>query len=105
MRPAGRWCTLCGEGVVVAFVENWTERPIVDKTGIQGLYDIDTDGWASLIPLPPPGSNPTPEAAAMADPTRPSLSAIFARLGLRMDARKTPVELFAIDHVEHPSEN
>ena len=30
---------------LVAFVENWTDRPLLDKTGIQGLYRFETKGW------------------------------------------------------------
>jgi uncharacterized protein (TIGR03435 family) len=33
---------------VVRFVENWSDRPMVDKTGIPGLFEIETDGWAPL---------------------------------------------------------
>ena len=27
---------------LAAFVENWTDRPLLDKTGIQGLYRFET---------------------------------------------------------------
>jgi uncharacterized protein (TIGR03435 family) len=90
---------------IVSFVENWTDLPIVDMTGLTGLYDIDTDGWMSLIPLPTPGVDPTPEAVLMADPTRPSLGAVFERLGLRMAVEHVPVETLFIESVEHPIEN
>ena len=27
---------------LVNYVENWTDRPLLDKTGIGGLYKIET---------------------------------------------------------------
>jgi uncharacterized protein (TIGR03435 family) len=91
---------------IVMFVENWSDRPVIDKTGIQGLFEVETDGWAPLRPRPvPPGAEPSAEDIAMADPTRPSLFLIFERLGLKMESQKAPVDVFVIDHVEKPSEN
>jgi uncharacterized protein (TIGR03435 family) len=92
---------------LVQFVEIWTDRPLLDRTGIQGFYDIETDGWTPLLPRPPrpPGAEPSAEDLALADPIRPTLFAVFERLGLKMETQKAPVETFAIDHVERPSEN
>jgi uncharacterized protein (TIGR03435 family) len=41
----------------------------------------------------------------MADPARPTLQMVLARLGLRMETQKAPVEMYVIDHVEKPTEN
>ncbi len=91
---------------IVRAVENWSDRPVVDKTGIQGLFEVETDGWAPLRPRPvPPGAEPSAEDIAMADPTRPTLFLIFERLGLKMESQKAPVDVFVIDQVEKPSEN
>jgi len=52
---------LHGEAVEISdiaqFVENWTDRPVLDKTGLQGLFRVDTEGWTPLIPRQP-GSDP-----------------------------------------------
>lgn len=91
---------------IVSFVENWSDRPVIDKTGIQGLFEVESDGWAPMRPrVRPPGEEPTAEDNAMADPTRPTLFMIFERLGLKMEAQKAPVDVFVIDQVEKPSEN
>ena len=91
---------------IVTFVENWSDRPIVDKTGLQGLFEVETDGWAPLLPRArPPGQEPTAEEIAVADPARPTLFMIFDRLGLKMEPKRAPVETFVIDHVEKPTEN
>src|SRR5262249_54960236 len=39
---------------VLEYVENWTDHPLVDKTGIQGLYNVQTSGWLPMQPGPPP---------------------------------------------------
>jgi uncharacterized protein (TIGR03435 family) len=91
---------------LVVSVSNFTDRPLIDRTGLTGLYDIDTDGWVPMRPRPVrPGAEPTPEDIAMADPTRPTLYMIFEKLGLKMKSSKAPVEMFVVDHVEKPTEN
>jgi len=62
---------------------NTLNSPVVDKTGLDGLYDF-TFEW------PAAGS---------------SLSAMVADLGLKLEAKKEPVEILMIDRVEHPSAN
>ena len=92
---------------LVGFVANWTDRPVIDKTGLEGLYDIETEGWVPLRPrMPlPPGAKPSEEDLAFADPGRPTLFMIFDRLGLKLESQKAPVETFVIEHVERPTEN
>jgi uncharacterized protein (TIGR03435 family) len=86
-------------------VSNFTDRPLIDRTGLTALYDIDTDGWVPMRQRPVRPDGPTAEDIAMADPTRPTLNMIFDKLGLKMESSKAPVELFAIDHVEKPTGN
>jgi uncharacterized protein (TIGR03435 family) len=92
---------------LVGFVENWTDRPLIDETGIQGLFDIESVGWVPMRPRPgtAPGTTPTAEDLAYADPITPTLFTVFERLGLKMEAKKAPVETFVIEHVEKPTEN
>jgi bla regulator protein blaR1 len=91
---------------VAMFVENWADRPVIDQTGLAGLYELDTDGWAPMRPRPArPGGEQTAEDIAMADPTRLTLFQVFDKLGLKLEARKAPVETFVIDRVEKPTEN
>jgi uncharacterized protein (TIGR03435 family) len=92
---------------LVVSVSNFTDRPLIDRTGLTGLYDIDTDGWVPLRLRPPrpPGQEPTAEDLAFADPTRPTLYIIFEKLGLKVESSRASVEMFVIDHVEKPSAN
>jgi Protein of unknown function (DUF3738) len=73
----------------------------------EGIYDIDTEGWAPMRPRAarPPGREPTAEDLAFADPARPTLYMLFDKLGLKMDSSEARVDMFVIDHVEKPTEN
>jgi uncharacterized protein (TIGR03435 family) len=96
---------LQGEAVdmsdLVLFVSNWTDRPMIDKTGLTGLYSIQTPGWLPLQMRP----DGTPDGENANDPNRPSLFGIFDMLGLKLESQKAPVEMFIIEHAEKPSAN
>jgi uncharacterized protein (TIGR03435 family) len=66
------------------------DLPVVDRTGITGVYDITLKG----------------AAAAVRDPNGPSLlTLIHEQLGLKLVTGKEPIEIVIIDHVEEPSSN
>jgi uncharacterized protein (TIGR03435 family) len=92
---------------LVEGVEGFADRPVVDKTGLQGLYNIQTEGWVPMRPRParPPGQEPTAEDLAFADPARPTIFRIFDRLGLKLESSRAPIEVIVIEGVEHPTEN
>jgi uncharacterized protein (TIGR03435 family) len=92
---------------VVFDVSNFTDRPLLDRTGLKGLYDIDTDGWVPMRPRPPrpPGTEPTAEDPEFADPARPTLYQIFDRLGLKMESSRGAVDVVTIESVEKPARN
>jgi uncharacterized protein (TIGR03435 family) len=91
---------------LVVSVSNFTDHPLLDRTGLKGLYDIDTDGWVPMRPRPvAPGAQPSAEDLAFADPARPTLYQIFDKLGLKMDSSRAAVEMFVISSVDKPSEN
>ncbi|HEY6344227.1 MAG TPA: TIGR03435 family protein [Bryobacteraceae bacterium] len=89
---------------MAAWAGNWADRPIVDKTGLKGLYHIETDPWASMelgATAPPPGTKQ--DGVDVSD--LPTLFTIFDRLGLKMEAQRDKVSILVIDHIERPSEN
>ncbi len=89
---------------LVNLVENWTDRPFLDKTGIKGLYRVETKGWRPLQMMsePPPGTK-AEGGSDLAD--LPTLFQVFEGLGLKMEARSDKVEVYVVDHIERPSEN
>lgn len=66
------------------------DRPVLDRTGIQGRFDITLKS----------------AAAALLDPNGPSLITLLQeQLGLKLLSTKAPVDTLVIDHTEPPSEN
>ena len=83
-------------------------RPVIDKTGIEGRFDVELR-WT-----PEPGQGggpfggapPPPEAIAQSDNSGPSIfTAIQEQLGLKLDSTKGPVEIMIIDSATKPTEN
>jgi uncharacterized protein (TIGR03435 family) len=86
---------------------SFADRPVIDKTGVKGLFNIQTEGWVPMRTRPPgpPGQEPTAEDLAFADPARPTLFQIFDRLGLKLEPQRAAVEVIVIEGAERPSEN
>ena len=80
-------------------------RPIVDSTGLQGRYDIDvtyTPQPFSAEALVQRGAAPMPGV----DPNGPSLlNAIQEQLGLKLQAKKMPIQVVVIDQIGSLTEN
>ena len=73
-------------------------RPIVDRTGLTGAFDIDLT-WAPEQ-QGAPGTTPAP------DGDRPSLvTAVQEQLGLKLESQRLPFETLVIDSVERPMED
>jgi uncharacterized protein (TIGR03435 family) len=86
---------------------NQVGRPIVDKTGLEGNYDL-TLSWmpeagrgAPAGPLPPGA----PELPPI-DPDAPSLfTAVQEQLGLKLESARGPVEVIVIESIQPPLED
>jgi uncharacterized protein (TIGR03435 family) len=96
--------TLKGQSVglrmLVINLSNELQHPVTDKTELAGTYDFELK-WTPIIPAGQSLGAPPP-----ADPDRPEIfTAIQEQLGLRLEARKGPVEVLVIDHAERPSKN
>jgi uncharacterized protein (TIGR03435 family) len=83
-------------------------RTIVDRTGLNGRFNIDlkwtpdqgSDGVLGGGPPPPGAAGPPPDTDG---PT--IFTAIQEQLGLKLDSGKGPVEVIVIDHAGKPTEN
>lgn len=74
--------------------------PVIDKTGIQGIFEIDFE-YAPLATNAPADGGST---AGFPGPT--VFSALERTLGLRLEPRKDAVEILVVDHLaETPTEN
>jgi uncharacterized protein (TIGR03435 family) len=88
---------------VNAMQSNVLDRPVLDRTGLQGRFDFtlnwtpDESQFRGMgVQVPPPA----------ADAKLPGLfTAIQEQLGLKLDSVNAPVEVIVIDRVEKPSDN
>jgi uncharacterized protein (TIGR03435 family) len=74
-----------------AYLSQSAGLPVIDQTGLSGLYDF------SISKLEPTGNSSQ-------DPSPPTIWDI-SELGLKLKAIKFPLETIVIDHIERPSEN
>jgi uncharacterized protein (TIGR03435 family) len=84
------------------------DRPVVNKTGIDGRYDFHLEfAIDESMPKFLPGGPMSQIAAEPSDvPAGPSLFTVLqTQLGLKLDAAKGPGEFLIIDHVERPTGN
>jgi uncharacterized protein (TIGR03435 family) len=103
--PPGRF-RIGARNVPIAMLSDWLgnypigiDRPVLDKTGLEGTYDFIIEFTPQLGPQPP-------GATFQPDPNGPTFQeALKEQLGLKLESQTGPTEVFVLDHVEQPSEN
>jgi len=88
------------------YLEPWIDRPLVDQTGLDGLFNIQTSGWREFHPQDP--NDPNANVTAATNPAAadlPMLPEVFEKLGLKIKAQKGRAAAIVIDGVQKPSEN
>ena len=100
-------------------LSKFVDRPVVDKTELKGDYQVTVDlsmqdmmdaARRAGAPVPPnaPGARGDGgrPADAASDPSGGSVFASIQALGLKLEPRKSSLDLIVIDHVEKlPTEN
>lgn len=76
-------------------------RPIQDKTGLMGRYDVTYQ--MELRPPPQEDGKPAPVPPDFFNAQISNI--VESQLGLKLRAAKGPEEMLVIDHVKQPSEN
>ena len=71
------------------------DRPVLDRTGIAGLFDIHLEFAHDR-----PGG-----ADADSEPGASLFTALQEQLGLKLSRDKGPVDVLIVDHIERPSGN
>jgi uncharacterized protein (TIGR03435 family) len=87
-------------------LSDYSDRKVIDKTGIAGMFDIHLDLSAAdlghAVPKPSESVAPTPQDPADIFYT---VRTAIQRLGLKLEPGKGPGEFLVIDRVERPTEN
>ena len=82
------------------------DRPVIDKTGIAGKFDIHLEFAAdAATPRFLPGGDLARFAGAASDPAGASIFTAIQQLGLKLEPANGPREFLVIDHAERPTEN
>jgi uncharacterized protein (TIGR03435 family) len=97
---------------VADMLSRFTERPVVDQTGIQGRYNFDftftpetMQGAMRGMTMPPAAGVERPPADIPAERAGTIFNAV-EQYGLKLEPRKAPLEFLIIDHIEKmPTEN
>lgn len=94
---------ITGRGVTIRMLADQLSgvlgRPVSDETGLDGPYNFDL-AW-------------TPDSPAQAAPDEPAsptggpslFTALTEQLGLRLESRKGPVQVYVVEKIEKPGEN
>jgi uncharacterized protein (TIGR03435 family) len=69
------------------------DRPVINRTGVAGLFDFRLEFAPDETPSDDPGAGPS------------IFTALQQQLGLKLEASKGPGEFLVIDRVEKPTEN
>ena len=75
-----------------------TGRLMIDKTGLSGPYDLDLQ-W-----MPDTAATPGAPQATPGDGVS-LFAAMQEQLGLKLEAKRAPVEVLVIDSAERPTED
>ena len=90
---------------------NLTGKPVVDETGLKGMYDFSLDyapesAEGMMMMGPPPGGEGHMPSTTDSSSGATIYSAVQQQLGLKLEAKKVPLENVVIDRIEKiPTEN
>jgi len=81
------------------YIENWTDLPVVNKTGLNGLYFTTSEGWLPMrLPPPPPNGNGNVDFTRLN-----TIDAVLEGLGLRLQKESATLPGYTIQTLEQPS--
>jgi uncharacterized protein (TIGR03435 family) len=87
--------------VIAAQLSSRVGRSVVDRTGLEGRYDLDVE----FSPQPLRADSADPASADRPASDGPSIyTAIQEQLGLKLDSQKSSVDVTVIDSIEKPVE-
>ena len=78
---------------VVRVLSSATDRPVLDRTGLAGFYDLTLEFARD------------PAAAIAESNTASIFTAVQEQLGLKLEPNKGPIDVLVINGVERPSAN
>ncbi len=108
-RSSMKLCGVTMASLADIFLPMYTDRRVVDRTGLTGGFDlvINFDARRTVAGVGPAGGLPMPPQAA--EPDAADAISIFTaleeQLGLKLERQTGPGEVLVIDHVQPPTPN
>ena len=93
-------CTRCAMDRLTDTLGNQLGKPVVDETGLKENYEFTLIFEPDMSLMRGMMAGPPPPAAGNDEPAPALLSAIQDQLGLKLEAKKAPVDLVVVDHME-----
>ena len=94
---------------LIFIIRGQVGRAVVDRTGVTGQYDFDFEFKVPHTPPPSsrgPGGAELPPLEPVDPPNIGDLILGLEKLGLKLEAKRTAIDMLIIDHVEsNPTEN
>jgi uncharacterized protein (TIGR03435 family) len=84
-------------GMLLGTLSNAVSRPVVDKTGLSGQFDVKLE-WSGLTTSRPNQVDQLTDSTSV-------FVAVQEQLGLKLVAARAPVKVLVIDGIDRPSEN
>lgn len=87
---------------LVHYISNWTDLPVVNRTGLSGLFSVNTEGWVPMrLPAPPPNTS------SDADPFAglPTIFTVLGKLGLELNRPEDILPVYSVERIERPAAN
>src|ERR1700730_15268876 len=89
------------EELARGFAGTWSVgRPVLDRTGLPGRWDVQLDFVQTFVAGPNADSAPVPNPSADSGPDMPS--ALRDQLGLKLQRSKARIEYLVIDQIARP---
>ena len=85
------------------YIANWTDAPVVNRTALNGLFTVNTEGWIPMR-LPPPPTNAMPNAV---NPFAglPTIFTVLGKLGLELKRQEDVLPAYTVERIERPATN
>jgi len=90
---------------LVRMLGDFLDRPLVDRTGLAGAFDLELQFTADRGAVPAAGVPGGLTTAAAPDEIPSVFTALREQLGLKLDAQRGSVEVLVIDRVSRPTED
>lgn len=83
------------------YIENWTDLPPVNRTHLDGLFTMHSEGWRPMrLPPPPPNGNGRVDFSSLS-----TIAAVLGKLGLELHRQQEVLPVYTVEHLERPDTN